>query len=252
MSEILEKLAKQLTETEEVANTELAGWDPRTIVGKQGAVRVAKEQVEALTKEYKAEAAKHTVKVFLTGSAKQLQRFTELAPKDDVLVINGEALYIKLAKPVDATVDQNRRVFTSNQFTRLVGELTEYARDTELYVLPMPKMDVNSMGVPVPQFEDVLSLVRDAIRASDQDDLNSYAIERAALDEIVTRRVATPVIPVVITNLSSKSEIANVGEKVLKGRPNITISIRTITTQDDKAFVEAVLDLIATTWAKRT
>jgi hypothetical protein len=243
--EKLEELSKKVAQTEETAKLDLSGWDPRTRMGVETAKKLAQESLEDLTKQYKAEATKFVVKVFLTGAADKVNQFISAGEQEGVIAVRGDGMYRKVGEGVERTVDHRTREFGSGQVTRLVEELTEFAKDNGVKELPMPKLDANLLNTTVPTFESTVELCRSAIRATSKDDLNNLVLEREALNKIVAARLAAPVIPVVITGLS-KEETEGVSAGLFRTQTNIHVNIDEIDTKKD--LVGAVRAKITKSW----
>jgi hypothetical protein len=245
MIEKLEELSKKLAQTEETANLDLSGWDHRTRMGVETAKKLAKESLEDLSNQYKTEATKFIVKVFLTGDAEKVNQFLAAGEKEGVIAVRGDGIYRSIAEGVERTIDHRTREFGSSQFSRLVEELTDLAKENGVTELPMPKLDGNLLNTSVPTVERTVELVRSAIRNTTKDDLNNFILQRTALNRIAASRVAAPVIPVVVTGLT-KDETEGVSSGLFPSRPSIYVNINKLDAKKD--LVSAVRSEITKSW----
>ena len=233
----LESLKSIMVENARTAATNLENWDPRTLMGMKSRVRGAQDAAEALTVAYETALAQRAVLVVLQGSSERTDRVVAAVAAEDVLAVRADGLYRELAKGVDSSIDA-RRTFGPGQAARLVEELTEYARSNGIRELPLPKMDINDFNAPTATFEDVVAVIRKAVRATAGDDLNAVVLKRKAITAAVQQGVVEPILPIVLHGVTME-ESKTLPAKIFAGRPVISINLDMYS--DDKTLVEDVL-----------
>ena len=242
MNEKLEKALNQLVETEAVCNQDLTGWDPSTKMGMETRKRQAKNDLDVLKNAYKNELINSAIKVFVTGDTVKAKRFVESLDGGSVVVVAGDGVYRKMAKNVEKTLDDRSRHFNTSQLVHLIDELHDFARDFELRDIPLPKMDGNDINTQAPTLEDVVDLVRKAIRATANDDINRIYLEREVLNKAVAVKAAGNVVPVIIHSLT-QDEIGGLSQNLFFGRPNLVLDLSDIA--DDENLVANATKKIA-------
>jgi hypothetical protein len=248
MTNNIEQLVKNLNDAEELSTRDLSEVEPKYLMGIQTAKRMAQQEVVAYTKTFKDLASASVFKVLLTGNKKVVARFVNACKDEGLFIIDGEALYRRLASEVEKTLGASRE-FTSNQLAYLIKSVTEIGREEDLSDVAIPRVNPSVYGRPLEGFDDLVEVVRDAVRGSDNDDLNALLVERTALNAITKARWYASAIPVAITSLS-RDEAKNIGEKAFKGRPSVKVDITSVVAESDEDFVKAVGNRILDAYAK--
>ncbi len=237
-NENLETLFQKFEEAQKLATMDLSGWNPKTVLGVAVQKKIAQEAVEGFVEKYKAAVTKTISVVFLEGAPERVAQVIMAHEDEPVVVVRGDDLYRTIADPIDKMMDSAHRRFGGTQVGRLIEELTEYARDNGIRSLPMPKLDLNDYNAAVPTFEDVVSVVRKAIRATSADDLNRIVMERAVLKSAIDTKATGEFLPVVVHSLT-RDEVTKMAGDLFKGRPFAVVDLDELPEDDGaETFLE--------------
>lgn len=235
---------EEINKSKGIVNIDLDSWDPRTVSGMKVAQQQASEDIRRLSEEYLQEVQKSLVLAFITGDRQKTNELAARAEDGGALVVNGDLLYKAIATPVDATIDGGR-IFTTNQVIRAIEELVEFARSYKVLEFPVPQFETNSYGSLVATLEDTTEVIRQAIRNTCGDDLNSIVLRKAILDRAIELGYAENIIVVIIKNVSLE-EAKGLKELVFPGRPSIIVdcdadkSAETLEANLQKAVIEII------------
>lgn len=241
----MEKLVNLLSEYKKALNVsemDLSDWPPQTKPGLEIMKRQAYYDLYDLNKKYQEEVVKGFAKIFLLGDPEKITKFAAFAATEGALVIDGRAVYLRLADPINKTIDQSRREFATAQVVRLFEELADLARELDIKSLPQPKLDANVTGTMVPDLNAVVDVVKAAVRNSCGDDLNCLYMQRYLGANALRQGVTSAVVPVIITGLDS-DEMQSIGTQLFAGQPVITASVDALNVEDDARMLAFVSSL---------
>lgn len=234
--ESLDKMLSDLKQAMVDSKIDLAGWNPRTVMGVMTRKRAAEAAVPNLTKKFFGEVSKNVVKVFLSGPTDAVTKAIEFIHKNRGIGVAADDFYRTLAKAVEPTMGTQRQ-FTGTQTVRLMEELADYARANGITELPIPKVSPHAFRAPVPTVDDTAKIIREAIRSTSEDDLNALHVERAALNLILATETIDDVIPVVVYGHTAE-EADGLSKKVFLSQSSLFVDF-----SSKKALKDPVLFL---------
>lgn len=199
--ENLEALVKEIAETEETANLETDRLDYRVRAAFEMAKREAKDKLEGLKKKYTDAIQQGTLGFFVSGPG--AEAFAKIGEEEaSTLTIRADALYRRLAEPVEPSLGHTRE-FGVNQMARFLRGLGDVSRELEVTSLVAPKlMESGHLAT----YEDVVAHIRTMVRFTVGDDLNRIFLSREIAKAALAARYSSPVLPVVFIGLADVEE----------------------------------------------
>lgn len=235
----LKELAVQMRNLSEVANRDLAGWDIRTLAGAQTAKRHAQDELARISVDYRNRVAAAANKVFLTGSPASAESVLK-ALKDEFVVVRGDEIYRTLAKNIERQLSPLKRQFGMGALNQISEDLEILFAELDLSAVPSIRFDPNKLDTTVAEFDDVVAMVRDVVRANFGDDVNRHFIERSVYLTATSRFLDDTSVPVIVTGLIA-IEANTLAMALFPGRPSTVINLDDL---DKKTVVKTAKALI--------
>lgn len=216
----LEKLTIDIKKTTANANKNLDEVHPNVRAGWGAEKGAAKEKLKELMVEYKATLLTNGIAIFLDGDPAKVSEFINLVHGEvEGLVVDAAALYERLANAVEVTMTSSRN-WGVDQHYKLNIALQEVMSEVGLSELPMPARD----SMPITQTHaDVINHLRDLIRNSCGDMLNSLYLQEAAVRDSLQICYMNVMVPVFVLNART-DERASLGSAFMRGSTTVDIS----------------------------
>lgn len=228
----LEKLIEDYESTAKTAAINLDEMPAATRGGWGSRVREAQDHVKEVRTEYKRALLKNGVAIFLEGDAVKIEAAATLARENDGVVIDANALYERLAKPVEATLSEARQWGVSATHRLHLG-IQEIMFETGLSEVSMPASELPYVAT----FQDVVAHVKKLIRNAVGDQFNRCYVEEDLVRQAIKIRYTGVTVPVLIVN-AEPNETATIAASFLKGNTSMKIEAAD---EVDKEFLSKLL-----------
>ena len=233
-TEQLQKLLEDIQKHTTTANIDLDNLPPSVRGGWGSSKREAAEKLVPLKQKYAAALMSGRAGVFLLGPSDKQADFGAVFTKYGDLVADADALYSRLATPVEAAMGDTRQWGVTQSHQLILG-LKEVMTELNLTELDSPSHAV------MPILEDAKAVkehIRSIVRQTLGDSLNRLYIEaqfaKAATEICYTNSTS----PALVVN-AREDEIAGLGKAFGRG------ILRTITlSAEDEVNVEFVLNKV--------
>lgn len=193
----LDQLVSELAQKQTIAQTNLDDIPWMTRPAWSSNIERAKEELTVLKAEYRNKLLAQSLAIFVVGGTdEQKAAFASIAKKEaDVLVLNADDLYKRLAQPIDAALG-TQRTFTATYVPMLLRGMKEVGDELAIREIAAPKFSSET-----PILEDsgaVVELVREVVRDSSGDDLNRLYLADKLTDQALAVRYKGSVVPVIV------------------------------------------------------
>jgi hypothetical protein len=215
----LEKLDTKMAALGEIANKKLEEM-PASVQGSWGAaIRNAKDELKAVQSEYRGTLLRNAVAILVNGDKVKAAQFVALAKEEGGIVVDANALYERLAGPIEQTFS-DIRTWGIHQSHMLHKLLQEVMADLSLNELPMP---ARSQDTVLPTHGDVVEHVRKLIVEGVGNELNALYIEQEAARQAFAIRYTGVTAPILLVNASAE-EASALAKGFGKGELAVTIN----------------------------
>lgn len=189
-------ILQEMTETAKVAATNLDTVPYKNRASAAIAKNDAETKLKALREEYTAQLRERVLTIFVVGSKEDCAIFTKIATDEaDVLSIDADAMYEKMAADVEPTIGA-QRMFGGTQLQHLIRSLEQRGREANAGFLPVPRiLDVVVVNPPV----TTKAVVKDIIVSQIGVDLNARWIEAQIVELAIAAEYGEKFVPVVVT-----------------------------------------------------
>lgn len=200
VNENLKNILNRMKSLKKTVQTDLSGWDPRTLASAQTQKSLAESQLTEAKEFYKKELVNCLFRVFVTGP--RSEEFEQLATKEGALVVDGSYVYSYLAGKVLPSLDRKDPRFGPNQLALLIAFLVEYGQSNGWQSFAIPEVAHNEINTPVPDLKSLVEKIRKSLRVGNGDEMTRLFLEREIITKAIELNVTTSVVPVFIVNLS--------------------------------------------------
>ncbi len=197
----LQKLIAQIDENQVIASTDLEGYDYKKLPGMTMRVREATEALESLRGSYSEYVTANSFLLFVTGPKDAIEEYVRVAEEEGgTITVSAAGLYRDIAKAVSPSIG-DRRQFGVTQLSLLLQELGEIGMRLKIRSIPTPNLeDVAN----VPTDDDVANQIRDIVRKSSGDLVNTAYLKDSIVQAALEIRYTQVVVPVVITDATAE------------------------------------------------
>jgi hypothetical protein len=220
----LEELIKKIDRVSNDAHRNLEDIHPGVRGGWMARIADAKDELKKLRQEYKNTLLSNGVAIFLAGDSVKAGEFAKLIHESgEGLVADAEALYRRLAAAVEPTFGETHQ-WGVGQTHKLHVALQEIMSEVGLVEIPMPNVTKNPI---LRTREAIVAHIREIMRESCGDALNSLYMAEQALKAALEIRYMGVLAPVAIMN-AKDDEVAGLAITFAKGYATVTL------TEEDK------------------
>lgn len=217
----LKEILTKIQQTRIMAERDVENVPAQTRTGIITAVNEAKEDLRKLKVTYGNEFFKNVRGVFVTGDKQKALEFAKLPEKEgESITVDVEALYTRIAKEVESSLgNSTHRALKSEHVNIMVSVLREIGQ--ELNLIDMPMLRIKSYD-SLPTYQDVVSFVRDTIRATVGDDLNKDYFVQKTVAKAIDTGYCKPTTNLVLVN-ASPDEVDSLGSFLTAGVSYVTV-----------------------------
>lgn len=212
-----EKMLVTLEETIKTANLNPEDFNHRTRPGREVAVNQAKEALGPLKAQFTELLKASSLGIFVSGPG--TANFAEVAGHEaDTFTLDAEEVYRNISQTAIAALGHTR-TFGVQQFSLMLQSLKHLATELGMNSIDSPQMEEKFC----PTDEDVVEHVRNLVRNSSKDELNSLYLTRALMDKVVAVRYTNNTVPVVVLN-AVEGEQEGLASLFGKGTQNVQLT----------------------------
>lgn len=213
MKRSTEAVLNDIEQVQQIANTDLEAVSWQTRGSWEVNVRQAKEQLDALTKEYRERILAGSVAIFVEGDAAKAAQFVEIGEAEaNTITLDAGALYKKLAAVVEPALGTSRE-FTTHALSLLTVTIKNLKSDMGYREPVNARMhDI----VHLRDHEELVQYIRTLVREADGDNMNRLFMENELVQKALQIRYMSNTVPVVVLNATSE-EGANLVSAFGKG-----------------------------------
>jgi hypothetical protein len=212
----VKKLLEEIELTENVANEDIAGWDPRTVIGKQMSKNQAATRLDVLRDQYRQALAEAAVGILLDASPDLQQEYAAFAEDEaGTITVDANEMYLQIGKRVFPSIGRDK-LFTATQSALMFETIEEIAVHVQA-----PLTLTAPVGTPhnsiVQNEQECANLIRDTIRKAIGDGLLKLYIEKQVIEKALAVRYNSNVVPVVVVN-ATPAEVVGLEKALFMGR----------------------------------
>lgn len=167
--------------------------------------------------------------IFLSGSKEGIETFTGIAQDQtdgNIVVVSAKEMYVELAKYIDRGIRRDRR-FSMDTINSYVDGIMRILDRVQVDGIPSPNL-VQNLNKVFETVDDLTVLARESLQGMKApngvtigDGLNAIYIQLRAAEEAIKEGVATPFLPVIVTDATPEETKGSLFETLFFGR-NVT------------------------------
>lgn len=187
--------------------------------GRESQKRDAQALTNRLKLNYRDAIRKAALGFFVSGPGSEAFTKQTLEEAQDTLVLNGAALYERIADRIEPSLGVARE-FGVGQFSVVVNELRDVIAEIGVVSLPAPKW---REGYTVQNRQELIDHVRGMIESAAGVELQVYYLERQLCDAGLQAKTSRATVPVIVTGVVAE-KAADVGHKLFGEARTIVVT----------------------------